>query len=363
MPVPSRNSPQAPALRWLTTILKYALLVLPSVALIALLSLLAAGAWVSAILQGSARFEDAPAPIQKLAVTSSFRTRAEWVTRPDCAIFDHDLLYKPRPGTCDFREVEFATTQHFDDRGFRATVEPNRGSENIAHPRLLVVGDSHAMGWGVEDAETFASVLASEYGYETVNLGVASYGTVRELRRLQRDVEVRPTDVIVVQYCDNDWTENRRFVETGKVGPYQPDELTNYLRQYSRTPATTWPVAALIGRQLVGDMASLFAHSVPIRAAAAGPVDPATAMLAVVKRFPLTRDHRLLVVVVNPTLTSHLVESRELFTKAAIPLVIPPLKKVDFYDLDDHMRPSGHRGVGVAIAAALEQAGWATVPR
>jgi len=41
---------------------------------------------------------------------------------------------------------------------------------------------------------------------------------------------------------------------------------------------------------------------------------------------------------------------------AGLPLLVPELIRADFFDLDDHMRPPGHRKVAQAIAAQLAEA-------
>ena len=80
---------------------------------------------------------------------------------------------------------------HFDERGARRTAAPTHlAAHSIGEgARVIVLGDSHAMGWGVEDYDTFRQCTGLEFGYETVNLGVSSYGTVRELRRLERALD------------------------------------------------------------------------------------------------------------------------------------------------------------------------------
>ena len=51
---------------------------------------------------------------------------------------------------------------------------------------IAIVGDSHAMGWGVNDEETFAAVLQRIANRPVYNLGVGSYATERELIRLEK---------------------------------------------------------------------------------------------------------------------------------------------------------------------------------
>ncbi len=351
---PVLPKPPVPS-RWTTTTLKYTLLVTPLVVMLGLFGLIGAGAWIAAVLRGSMSYADAPIVIQKYAQGVYYSTRNNWLTLPGCAMFDRELLYKPRPGTCEFRNVEFNTTLHFDERGYRKSASPRAAPDATARPRLVMLGDSHTMGWGVEDDETFASLLASEFGYPTVNLGVSSYGTARELRRLEHYVELRPDDVIVLQYSDNDLPENRHFLATGHVGPYEPSEFEESVQSHRATPATTWPVSARLVTLIWRDVMNQVPQQARVSASAAGEEqvggDPASVLLSIVKSSPTLQQHRFIVLVINANLESHLLAGRDQFANAGIPLVVPPLTPDMLFSLDDHMRPTGHRLVTSTIAA------------
>ena len=49
-----------------------------------------------------------------------------------------------------------------------------------------MLGDSYAMGWGVEQGESFPEILEAATGLRVLNAGVPSYGTPRELLMLER---------------------------------------------------------------------------------------------------------------------------------------------------------------------------------
>ena len=55
-----------------------------------------------------------------------------------------------------------------------------------------MLGDSHAMGWGVEQEEALPQVLARKSGRKVLNAAVSSYGTVREMLMLDRLDTSRP---------------------------------------------------------------------------------------------------------------------------------------------------------------------------
>ena len=146
------------------------------------------------------------APVQSFQRNFYFSSLMNvWQGHAECVEFDEVLIYKPKIGQCHFANPEFDTTLTFDKEGRIAPVRSSSG-EGIA-----VLGDSHAMGWGVGDNETFSAVLQRESGRRVYNLAVASYGTRRELLRLEASGLLDKVDTIVIQYCDNDLSENLIF--------------------------------------------------------------------------------------------------------------------------------------------------------
>jgi hypothetical protein len=92
-----------------------------------------------------------------------------------------------------------------------------RGSEDeLRAPEIIVLGDSFAMGWGVEQAESFAALVGLETGRKVLNTGISSYATPREMRMLDR-LDTSRLREIIIQYCDNDEYENRTFMKDGKI--------------------------------------------------------------------------------------------------------------------------------------------------
>lgn len=132
-----------------------------------------------------------------------------WLGIPGCITPDPDLIYKPANGTCTFDDIEFKTTLSFTDEGRNTGAKPDGTG-------IAVIGDSHAMGWGVNDHETFAAHLQTLGGRPVYNLGVASYGTARELVRLEKSGVLDKVDTVIIQYCNNDLNENRAFDKASK---------------------------------------------------------------------------------------------------------------------------------------------------
>ena len=127
-----------------------------------------------------------------------------WQMQRDCIAFDERLIYIPKIGECRFRNPEFDTTLHFEETGRHR----NRTTSFKSEIGIVVLGDSFAMGWGVNDHESFANIIQDELQRPVYNLAVSSYGTVRELLRFQQSHLIDKVDTILIQYSANDLGEN-----------------------------------------------------------------------------------------------------------------------------------------------------------
>lgn len=134
---------------------------------------------------------------------------SSWLAQPGCIVPDPDLIYQPALGTCTFDDIEFKTTLTFTADG-RSTGPKPTGTG------IAVIGDSHAMGWGVNDLDTFSAQLQKLSGRPVYNLGVASYGTAREVIRLEKSGLLSKVDTVVIQYCNNDRNENLQFDQASR---------------------------------------------------------------------------------------------------------------------------------------------------
>lgn len=108
----------------------------------------------------------------------------------------------PRPGAVAFVDGQRTTINPVGLRG------PEHALVRSARPRILLLGDSVAFGYGVADEDTFAAALEAR-GYEVINLAVPGYGTDQALLRLQYEgVAYRP-DVVLLHFCaHNDFADN-----------------------------------------------------------------------------------------------------------------------------------------------------------
>jgi hypothetical protein len=153
---------------------------------------------------------------------------------PECARYDPGLFYTLRPGTCRFAAREFDTEIRVNSAGLRDD------EASLTAPEVIVAGDSFAMGWGVAQEEAFPQQLERLSGLRVLNAGVPSFGTVREVRLLDR-LDTRRLRWLIVQYDDNDALENaafRRLEDQLRVSP-EPifrNDLRNSARRRSYYP-------------------------------------------------------------------------------------------------------------------------------
>lgn len=81
----------------------------------------------------------------------------------------------------------------------------------LEDPKIVFVGDSFTMGWGVAQSEAFPQRVGVLMNQKTLNAGISSFGTARELLLLNR-LPLDSCTTLVVQYCENDVVENQQFI-------------------------------------------------------------------------------------------------------------------------------------------------------
>jgi hypothetical protein len=152
-----------------------------------------------------------------------------WQNQKECVQYDDKLLYKPSSG-CHFINKEFSTDLNFSEEGRLMT-----SSRSTASGRpLFFAGDSETMGWGVNDDDTFVSLIASRVEVPVLNLGVASYGTVREIIRIRMHPRFQDANCIVIQYSWNDFDENKVFLAEGTLPYPTPEKFQMLLSDYGK---------------------------------------------------------------------------------------------------------------------------------
>jgi hypothetical protein len=122
-----------------------------------------------------------------------------WRGRPDLRATFYDCRRCPT----------YTSTVIHNSRGFRDR-EHDPGQPTAAR-RVLILGDSFAWGWGVE--QNFPALLQGRFdqagvSVEVINLGVIGYATDQEMLLYgQQGADYRP-DLVVLSFVDNDYGEN-----------------------------------------------------------------------------------------------------------------------------------------------------------
>lgn len=331
--------------------LLWSVVLLPAAIACTLILLIATAGVVIYITNDAEAFSRAVVPLQDLARDVYQRQRSIWQAQSNCIMFDEVLFYKPRPGTCVFDNVEYSTVLTFDTHGFRQTARPVRlDNDRPNRGRVVVLGDSQAMGWGVQDEETFGSILAREYGFEVYNLAVASYGTARELLRLRKEFDLQKGDVVVIQYHPNDMRENLAFLKSGELPGHSPADLG----RLAHTPQSygVMQVSASIGFILKGRLMRALFGTPGAEDERAGP--HAETFLAVSDHFQELALARVLVCeVASFGQVTSFSEDLKRLTEGRMSVLNPVWESSDFYRLDDHLNVKGHRRLANLIAATI----------
>ena len=280
---------------------------------------------------------------------------------PSCAQYDRELTYILKPGRCSFDNVEFRTELRVNRAGLRDE------DSALEAPDVIVLGDSYAMGWGVQQDETLSRVLARTSGLKVLNAGISSFGTVRELKLLDR-LDTSRLKVLVVQYNETDLVENLAFREHGGAMPILSAEEYQATVDWYLARRGYWPGKYVSG--LFGKLTGLATPdpNTPRMPPSMSSLEEATLFLNVLARGtkkPLD-DVKLIVFEASEQirpprsfLTNVAVVSRGDDQPAHLrrlrPLdVAPLLEEQDFYALDDHLRASGHEKIGRALAEIVK---------
>jgi hypothetical protein len=151
---------------------------------------------------------------------------------------DPDLGWHLHPDTTQaFRlRGEFDTTVRSNQLGFRGPPLRPRPDDVV---RYVVLGDSYAFGWGVEEDSTYAARLermllatAPEgLRFEVSNAALPGFGTFQRLRALESVLPFGVDAVIAEFSASND------VVDDWRAAPYVPDELGRYQQEGTQFPA------------------------------------------------------------------------------------------------------------------------------
>jgi hypothetical protein len=281
-----------------------------------------------------------------------------WQNKKECVQYDDKLLYKPSSG-CRFSNKEFSTYLTFSESGRSA---PSSRSSASGRP-LIFAGDSDTMGWGVNDDETFASIIASKVKVPVLNLAVSSYGTVREIMRLRMHPRFQEANCIFIQYSWNDFQENSVFLARGGLPVPTPERFQQLVFNYGRSRVQFWDVLRQTFDMMVDYPLAFFLNVVGLQEFPLGDddlleskggipreeVEDVKAFLAVLASFPELNDKNLFVVGPGRFVSA--------LKRGSMPGNIFPIQveltPADWYTLDMHPNKRGHREIATQILEQL----------
>jgi lysophospholipase L1-like esterase len=288
-----------------------------------------------------------------VATTAYFYFEANfWQADAECTQYDAELLYVPSEG-CVLTNKEFTT-----ELNFSGGVRISRGSSS-SEPAMLLLGDSVTMGWGVNDQDTFSSLVAAKIPVPVLNLGVSSYGTVREILWARRNPRFRDSSCVIVQYSMNDFTENEIFLKNGSLPAPVAARYKQLLAHETREVrfrdiiALTFTLMRASPISFFSDVYGLsnFDYS-PRDGRQRSITEDADVFLRVIGSFPeLSKKH---IFVFGPDVPKGFFSA--LHAKSSAPNVFPlkiELRPVERYTLDMHPNKKGHQKIAEDLLSEL----------
>jgi lysophospholipase L1-like esterase len=273
------------------------------------------------------------------------------VHHADRGRYDSELFYTLKPGTFQFSNFEFSTEYRVNSAGFRDD------EASLQAPEVICLGDSYTMGWGVAQEEAFPSLLEESTGRSVLNLGVSSYGTAREWLAFER-LRSEKTKLIVLQYCPNDASENRAFVENGYRLRVSPPEVLRADMRWFQLLGMYFPLKYC--HASLAEMARRMRRKTAPQKPEGRITEQALSdFYGIVKKMKAGFGGSI--VVCNMAPHARLDEDakmKALFAERHIQGVyfLPVaalLSPAGYFVLDDHIRASGHRKIAAALEALI----------
>jgi hypothetical protein len=109
-----------------------------------------------------------------------------------------------------FETPEFRTVVRINENGLRDRPHSYERQNDIE--RILVLGDSFAWGYGVEESERFSQLLEKSLDVEVINAGVSGYSTDQELLWYRNEGIKYETDLVILVLAGNDVGDNDREI-------------------------------------------------------------------------------------------------------------------------------------------------------
>lgn len=269
-----------------------------------------------------------------------------WQNKKECVNFDNRLLYVPKIGTCNFKNLEFDTKLTFDE--ISRVNQSYSKLQNKQNNAIAVLGDSLAMGWGVNDDETYSAILEKNINKKVFNQGVSSYGTIRQVKKFKISGIDDKIETVIVHYNLNDLDENQKLdinklyknESSNLIFETQDMNMKWLLRQWKRSFRVVFnEIKKLLPNNNLGKIKiNLNIH-----------LQKAEDILH--KNLNLKNKRVIILFIQEPnmTLTNQLKKS----SRKNIEYLIIKLDKKNFFIIDDHINKFGHQEVAKRIEDIL----------
>jgi len=270
-----------------------------------------------------------------------------WQTNKNCSKFDKNLLYAPVVGECIFSNPEFITKLNFDSNRRLNMIDDDIGDdENI----IAVLGDSIAMGWGVNDDETFSYNLQKIINKKVINLGVSSYGTVREIKRLKLNKFYDQIDTVIIQYHLNDIYENKSL-DISKT--YSIDEY----KEYFSNKKNNLNIIIYLLKNYKKSLRLLFSHLNDLffendRKEKHNLTEHLDNLEKVINQNLKGEGKRVIVFLINPPHQEIIYEENKKYEN--FEFMNFKVQKEHLFVIDDHINKNGHRYIGKKLYSYLK---------
>ncbi|MBC8757504.1 hypothetical protein H2O64_22730 [Kordia sp. YSTF-M3] len=261
---------------------------------------------------------------------------------PEMAKYDTKLFYVLKPGDFQFKNREFDVAFNVNSLGVRDD------ETSLLNPKIVVLGDSQAMGWGIPQEKTFAEVLEKETQKKVLNTAISSYGTVREFKLLQQ-INTENLQYIIIQYCENDYQENYKYSQNNNILKISSEEsYTNASKTLREERSYHLFKHVLKFPRLIASANPEFDPIIKLKD------DEVAVFLNVIKQSEVfQKEIKIIVININSRQTSnHFINNLkktlqknewENMAKQVIPVDISSGLTADkYYVLDDHINTKGH---------------------
>ena len=269
-----------------------------------------------------------------------------WQNKKECVNFDNRLLYVPKIGTCNFKNLEFDTKLTFDE--ISRVNQSYSKLQNKQNNAIAVLGDSLAMGWGVNDDETYSAILEKNINKKVFNQGVSSYGTIRQVKKFKISGIDDKIETVIVHYNLNDLDENQRLdinklyknESSNLIFETQDMNIKWLLRQWKRSFRVVFnEIKKLLPNNNLGKIkVNLNIH-----------LQKAEDILY--KNLNLKNKRVIILFIQEPNMT--LINQLKKSSRKNIEYLIIKLDKKNFFIIDDHINKFGHQEVAKKIANIL----------